>query len=114
MAKRGETAHAAAAVEKPSACPAPPPVSMRKITAQGSRLGALKALAAKLAECIDFPEDARTLPQLAKQYRDTIREIEELEGGGNEDDAIDALRARRAADGQAGAVRKGRPRKPML
>ena len=54
--------------------------TMKSITASGGRLEQLKRLALVLAKNIDSCEDARLLPQLAKQYRDTIREIEEMEG----------------------------------
>ena len=60
--------------------------TMKSITAGGSRLEQLKRLALVLAENIDSCEDARLLPQLAKQYRDTIREIEEMEEAPSEDD----------------------------
>ena len=53
--------------------------TMKSITSSGSRLEQLKRLALVLAKNIDSCEDARLLPQLAKQYRDTIREIEEME-----------------------------------
>ena len=81
---------------------------MKTVTARGSRLDQLKALAKVLAEEIDLCEDVRTLPQLARQYRDTIREIEEIEGGTQDGDEIGALLAQRAADGKSGAVRKNR------
>lgn len=54
-------------------------------------------LARVLAENIDACEDARALPPLAKQYRETIYEIEEIEGKeGN------GRRDQRAALGKAG------------
>lgn len=81
---------------------------MKTVTARGNRLDQLKALAKVLAQEIDACEDVRTLPQLARQYRDTIREIEEIEGGTQDGDEIGALLAQRAADGKSGAVRKNR------
>ena len=58
-----------------------------------------------LAKNIDSCEDTRLLPQLAKQYRDTIREIEEMEGAPSNDDEIAAILAQRQQDGKSGAVR---------
>ena len=48
------------------------------------------------------------MPQLAKQYRDTIREIEEIEGAEQNGNEIGAILAERKADGKPGAVRKDR------
>ena len=78
---------------------------MKSITASGSRLEQLKRLALVLAKNIDSCEDTRLLPQLAKQYRDTIREIEEMEGAPSNDDEIAAILAQRQQDGKSGAVR---------
>lgn len=82
--------------------------TMKSITASGSRLEQLKRLALVLAKNIDSCEDARLLPQLAKQYRDTIREIEEMEGAPSNDDEIAAILAQRQQDGKPGAVRTHR------
>lgn len=79
---------------------------IKTVTARGTRLQKLKNLAAVLAENIDSCEDARALPQLAKQYRETIREIEEIEGAEHHGDEIGAILAQRQADGKPGAVRK--------
>lgn len=81
---------------------------MKTVTARGTRLQKLKNLAAVLAENIDSCEDARALPQLAKQYRETIREIEEIEGAEHHGDEIGAILAQRKADGKPGAVRPDR------
>ena len=81
---------------------------MKSITATGSRLEQLRRLALVLAKNIDSCEDARRLPQLAKQYRDTIREIEEMEGAPSDDDEIGAILAQRQQDGNPGAVRTHR------
>ena len=48
------------------------------------------------------------LPSLAKQYRETLREIEALEGNGKEDDEISKLLGRREAAGKSKPVRKSR------
>lgn len=48
---------------------------MKAATARGNRLEELKALARVLAENIDACEDARALPPLAKQYRETYMKL---------------------------------------
>ena len=72
---------------------------------EDSRLVQLKELLKVLADAIDKGPGARDLAQLAKQYRETLREIEEIEGVTDEDDKIAAILQRRAADGEPGAVR---------
>ncbi|MDD6948525.1 MAG: hypothetical protein PUI75_05795 [Subdoligranulum sp.] len=81
---------------------------MKTVTARGTRLDQLKALAKVIAEQIDACDDVKALPQLARQYRDTIREIEEIDGGKQDGDEIGTLLAQREADGKPGAVRKNR------
>ena len=81
---------------------------MKTVNARGTRLQKLKNLAAVLAESIDECEDARALPQLAKQYRETVREIEELEGAEHHGDEIGEILLQRKADGKPGAVRPDR------
>lgn len=83
-------------------------MKMKTVTSKGKRLDKLKELAKILATNIDECEDVRALPQLAKQYRDTIREIEEIEGTDNNGDEISEILAKRKADGKPGAVRKNR------
>lgn len=83
-------------------------MKMKSVTARGSRLTQLQALAKVLAAAIDDCTDPKALPQMAKQYRETIREIEELEGAADNGDEIGAILGERAADGKSGAVRKGR------
>ena len=68
---------------------------MKSITAEGTRLEQLEQLAKVLAAGIDACEDCRALPQLTKQYRETIREIGKI-------------LAQRESDGKPGAVRKTR------
>ena len=83
-------------------------------TKSGSRLDQLKTLAHELAVSIDIAykgeekENFRQMASLAKQYRETIAEIEELEGTGESDDEIGEILQERAADGKSGAVRKNR------
>ncbi len=73
----------------------------------GDRLEKLKALEAKLYVAMETAGN-KELPAMAKQYRDTLREIEEIEGGGNNDDDIAELLEAREADGKPGAVRPSR------
>lgn len=54
-------------------------------------LDGLKALADKLAANLDSCYDAKLLPQLARQYRETMVKIDELESGADEDDEIAAI-----------------------
>lgn len=79
--------------------------TMKSITVKGTRLEQLRQLAKVLASSIDACEDCRVLPQLTKQYRETIREIEEIEGADNDTDEIGAILAQRENDGKSGAVR---------
>lgn len=75
---------------------------------KGGRLEELKNLKLVLAAAIDGYSDPKALPQLAKQYRETVREIEEIEGAANSEDEICEILGERAADGKSGAVRKSR------
>lgn len=59
------------------------------------RVTQLKALLEILAQEIDDKPGARDMASLARQYRETLREIEELEGVTNEDDEIGAILAER-------------------
>ena len=54
-------------------------------------LDGLKALADKLAANLDSCYDQKLLPQLARQYRETMVKIDELESGVNDDDEIAAI-----------------------
>ena len=82
--------------------------TMKSVTARGTRLEQLKTLARVLAVNIDSCKDAKTLPQLAKQYRETIRDIEEIEGAADDTDEISEILAQRESDGKPGAVRTHR------
>jgi hypothetical protein len=61
------------------------------INANDSREKQLKDLAEILADKINDDPGARDLAQLAKQYRETLKEIEEIEGTGNDESEIDKL-----------------------
>lgn len=82
---------------------------MATVARTEGRLEQLKTLARILAKQIDrcekVPEGLKTLPQLSKQYRDTIREIEEIEGVDKNDDEIGEILTARKADGKPDAVR---------
>lgn len=49
---------------------------MKLRNVKGGRLEELKNLKLVLAAAIDGYSDPKALPQLAKQYRETVREIE--------------------------------------
>lgn len=76
------------------------------------RLAQLKALLEILAEAIDQMPGARDLASLSKQYRETLAEIEALEGNVKQDDEIGELLKSRQANGKSNAVRKDRTALP--
>lgn len=82
---------------------------MSTVASTGNRLEQLKNLAKFLANQIDNStetvEGQKTIPQLCKQYRDTIREIEDIEGVDKSDDEIEEILSARKADGKSGSVR---------
>ena len=84
---------------------------MVTVASQGSRLEQLENLAKVLAKQIDFcasdetGDGVRSIPQLSKQYRETIKEIEEIRGVDKEDDEIGEILSARKADGKPDAVR---------
>ena len=49
--------------------------------------------------------ETKELAALARQYRETLKEIEEIEGADQNDDDIAEILAGREAAGKAGAVR---------
>lgn len=71
------------------------------------RLEKLKELEEHLYAAMQVA-NANSIAAIAKQYRETIREIEEIEGGNIADDEIGDILAQREADGKSGAVRKDR------
>ena len=71
----------------------------------GTRLEQLKELLRILADEIDKRPGARDLAQLSRQYRETLKEIEEIEGAERNDDDISEILSERAAAGKSGAVR---------
>ena len=81
---------------------------MTTVTGNGSRLEQLENLAKVLAKQIDVCANglgAKLMPPLAKQYRETIKEIEEIRGVADDDDEIGRILSTREADGKSGAVR---------
>lgn len=83
---------------------------MATVAASGSRLEQLENLAKILAKQIDLctgklDDSVKTVPQLVKQYRETIKEIEEIRGVSEDDDEIGEILSARKADGKPDAVR---------
>lgn len=78
---------------------------MKTVTRRWNHLEQLKTLATVLADAIDNCEDSQHLPQLTKQYRETIREIDEILGTEQEEDEIGAILSSREADGKSDTIR---------
>ena len=78
--------------------------SMVDVSERGDRLAQLVALKKKLAEALDDCDSKRDLASLSRQYRETLREIEELE---KDDDDLDEI-ARILANRKPGADAPGR------
>ena len=81
---------------------------MSQLSEATGRLNQLITLREKLANAIDCCESMRDLAALSRQYRETLKEIEEMEGTAKDNDEIGELLAERAADGKPGTVRKNR------
>ena len=80
-------------------------LGLTEIVNKGTRLEQLKELLRILADEIDERPGARDLAQLSRQYRETLKEIEEIEGAEQNDDDISEILSERAAAGKSGAVR---------
>lgn len=65
------------------------------------RIEKLNALLKVLSEAIDDRPGKRDLAQLAKQYRETLDAIAELESGNNLDATVAGILARRQSEGKA-------------
>jgi len=78
-----------------------------------TRLEKLKELEAFLYHVMQGA-DVKNVAPIAKQYRETIHEIEEIEGTENTDDEISKILSDREADGRPGAVRKNRAEIPTV
>ena len=75
---------------------------LKSATRNGSRLEQLKILAQMLAERLETCTEKQTA-QLAKQYRETIYEIEEIEGRNDTDDELSEILQSRETDGKSAA-----------
>lgn len=80
-------------------------LGLTEIVDNGTRLEQLKELLRILADEIDERPGARDLAQLSRQYRETLKEIEEIEGAEQNGDDISEILSERAAAGKSGAVR---------
>ena len=60
-------------------------MTMAEATATGDRRKELETLAAKLAAAIDTCESMRDMAALSRQYRETTRELGELNGSVSDD-----------------------------
>ena len=69
-----------------------------------TRLDKLKNLEEDLLELMK-KANSRSYAPLAKQYRDTLKEIEEIEGTEGNNDDISEILSERETNGKAGAVR---------
>ena len=69
-----------------------------------TRLEKLKALEEELRKGIETCE-TKELAALARQYRETLKEIEEIEGAEADGDEITELLSNRESAGKPGAVR---------
>lgn len=79
---------------------------VKTLNAQRTYLEQLKALAYKLADRLDNAElDDRNMATLAKQYRETIKEIHDIEGETDATDEISEILSERKAVGKPNAVR---------
>ena len=69
-----------------------------------NRLEKLKELETDLYDLMKR-SNSRAIAPLARQYRETLREIEEIEGAQINGDDIAGILSERAAAGKSGAVR---------
>ena len=81
--------------------------SLYETSESGNRFQQLVELRNKVAKAIDICESMRDLASLSRQYREIIKEIEEIEGNDSEDEIADILKGREA-DGKSRTVRPSR------
>ena len=74
--------------------------SLVRASKKGTRLEQLEVLRDKLAKAIETCESMRDLAALSRQYRETIYEIEEIEGRYDGDDELGEILQSRDADRQ--------------
>jgi len=72
---------------------------MKEATSNYVLLDGLKALAQQLAEEIDACEDQKLMAGLARQYRETMTQIDAIEGGEDDDDEIATIILRNRKSG---------------
>lgn len=72
---------------------------IREATEGYDELRGLKALADLLADELDVCGDPKLVPQLARQYRETLGRIAVIEGGVDEDDEVAAIILRNRKSG---------------
>jgi hypothetical protein len=72
---------------------------MKEATSNYVLLDGLKALAQQLAEEIDTCEDQKLMAGLARQYRETMTQIDAIEGGEDDDDEIATIILRNRKSG---------------
>jgi hypothetical protein len=72
--------------------------------AKTNRLAKLKKLEKQLRNLLDRCEDDKAVAGIARQYRETLRDIDEIEGSQDNDEVAGILQ-KRADNGAAGAVR---------
>lgn len=72
--------------------------SMRSVTSNGTQIDQLKTLALVLADKLDDPNtDPRNIAALARQYRETINEINGIGATNDDTDEVEAIKRRQAA-----------------
>ena len=69
-------------------------MGMVRVTESGTRLQQLKELARVIAEWMDDCDSSRDMASLARQYRETIKEIEQI-GGADDSDGLAEIIGRR-------------------
>lgn len=82
-------------------------MSLLSKSKKNDRAAQLEELKYKLAKAIDTCESMRDLAALSRQYRETIKELDEIQGG-DTDDEISRIIGFRQAAGRPGAVRENR------
>lgn len=81
---------------------------LTRVSKKGNRLDQLYELRNKLATAIDGCESMRDLAALSRQYRETIYEIEEIEGRNDTDDELSEIIQSRENDWMSDADHKDR------
>lgn len=69
--------------------------TMTAVTKDGTAEDQLETLAINLAKSIDDCDDAKLIPQLARQYRETIKALNEIKDGDDGEDEIAEITNRR-------------------